>query len=94
MSLRSGLFTLAFVFAGALAFIFVALGTVVFLADRDSGAAFSDLDGARPATASNEGAQIASRQRSTARGESGKWVDPITLLAEARVYFLKEIFGN
>jgi len=55
MGLRSGLFTLAFVFAGALAFIFVALGTVVFLADRDSGAAFIDLDGARPATASNEG---------------------------------------
>ena len=94
MGLRSGLFTLAFVFAGALAFIFVALGTVVFLADRDSGAAFSDLDGARPATASNEGAQVASRPRSTARGESGKWVDPITLVAEARVYFLKEILGN
>jgi hypothetical protein len=94
MSLRSGLFTLAFVFAGALAFIFVALGTVVFLADLDSGAAFSDLDGARPATASNEGDQVASRQRPTARGESGKGVDPITLLAEARVYFLKEILGN
>jgi len=94
MSLRSGLFTLAFVFAGALAFIFVALGTVVFLADRDSGAAFSDLDGARPATASNGGDQVASRQRPTARGESGKGVDPITLVAEARVYFLKEILGN
>jgi len=94
MSLRSGLFTLAFVFAGALALIFVALGTVVFLADRDSGAAFNDSAGATPATATNEGAQVASRQRSAPRGESGKWVDPITLVAEARVYFFKAVLGN
>jgi hypothetical protein len=94
MSLRSGLFTLAFVFAGALAFIVIALSTVVLIADHDSGAPFNDSAGATPAPATSEGDQVATRQGSTAHDGNGKWVDPIALVAEARVYFIKEILGN
>lgn len=84
MSLRTVLVTMAFVLAGALAFIFAALGTVVLLADRESGAS----GGATPATASHEGDQVALGERPAARGEgSERGAPPI----KARTYFLDEI---
>jgi hypothetical protein len=89
MSLRSPLLAVAFIFAAALAFIFAALGTVVLLADRDSGAP----GGATPATASSGSDRVALRQQSPARGGSGEWANPIALVAQARVIF-KEILGN
>jgi hypothetical protein len=95
MRLRSGLLTLASVFAGSLAFVFIALCTVVLLADHDSGAAFSGVGGATPATASSGSDQLALRQRSAAGSEESKSGDPaVALVAKARIYFLTEILRH
>ncbi len=95
MGLRSGLFTLAFAFAGALAFVFITLGAVVFLADRELGAAFGGMDSARPATASNESDQVASRQPSTARVEGSKKEDlSVARLVKAPGHLLEEILRH
>lgn len=95
MSPRSGLRTLALVFAGALAFVFIALSTVVLLADHDSGAVFSGVGGATPATAGSGSVQLALRQRPAAGSEESKSDDPVVaLVAKAYIYFVREILGN
>jgi hypothetical protein len=76
------------------AFVFITLGAVVFLADREFGAAFGGMDSARPATASNESDQVASRQPSTARGESKKEDLSVARLVKAPGHLLEEILRH
>jgi hypothetical protein len=93
MTLRSGLYTLAFVLSGACLFIFAGLGSVALLADRVCSASFGYYGCETPAANTND--QLALLQPSRPHDEtSPSLVPPSVLVMKARIYFLNQVLRH
>jgi hypothetical protein len=96
MTLRSGLYALAFLLSGTCLFIFSCLGSVALLADLGCSASFGYYGCETPtANANEQGDQVALLEPSRPRGGTSPSVaPPLVLVMKARTYFLNEVLRH